>query len=341
MDDVTPGKPLRVYASDGGWTDHSTDEFVGRGLHRLEGWLCAAGARNISIKPDGRVRAATCSGGGTLGNIFEDMSFPREWVVCPFQGCTCGADLFIPKVKSPAGRELLRKTQGLATDQEKRRSAAAPMAAMERVHQSAAKQVYWEISFRCNYNCSYCAPYVHNAVDKHRPFVDVMKATERILEDFARGEPVNFIISGGEPTLQPQFLDWVRLLSTLGHHVSVHSNGSRLPAYYKQLNRHCDLNLSLHFEFWKPERFFKVVEVLAKQKLERLNQGLGHLEVKIMMPPGGYRQAIEVEQRLRAFPGFNENCTASVVPIRVGEFLDAVNPEYSPEEVALFGARPG
>ncbi len=336
-EDITPGRPLRMYDSFGGWTDFSTDELVGRDLNHFKGWRCAAGSRNISIKPDGTLRAASCGVGGVLGNIFTQVRFPEKWAECPFAVCSCGADLFIPKAKTEINKLLLRKTKGKSRRFVHWNAIPRLAAAVERTHSSPARQVYWEITHRCNYDCSYCAPWVHNKTDAFRSFEEILLATERLCEGFGRGEPMNIIFSGGEPTLQPGFLDLVRLLSSLDHHVSVHSNGSRLPAYYKQLVRYCDINLSLHFEFWKPERFLKVVETIAREKAERLNRDVGHLEVKIMMPPGGLERAMEVERQVRSFEGFSSHCTISVVPIRVGDLLETVNPAYSKSEAQVFG----
>lgn len=335
--EITPGRPLRVYDKNGNWTDHSTDEFVARGLNHFEGWRCAAGTRSIAIKPNGRVKAASCSVGNILGNIFEDMKFTDNWTVCPFNVCSCGADLFIPKARTHGDVEILSRTMGRASNKELRREDVQSIVAVERTHDSARRQVFWELTHRCNYDCSYCQPIVHNKTDKFRPYEDILRATERLCESYGRGEPMNFIVSGGEPTLQPQFLDWVRLLSLIGHHVSIHSNGSRQPSYYKQLIKYCDINLSLHFEFWRPERFLKVVETVTRAKVERENKGVGHLEVKIMMPPGGLAQTQEIIEQFQAFEGFSSHCTVSVVPIRVGDLLESINPNYSGEETKLFG----
>lgn len=335
--EITPGRPLRVYDARGNWTDHSTDEFVGRALNGFEGWLCGAGVRNLAIKPDGRVKAASCGVGGSLGNIFGDIKFSEKWMVCSFKSCSCGADLFIPKARTKSDVKILDRSLGRSGNLESKVEDAQPVVAVERTSEAARKQVFWEITHRCNYDCSYCQPIVHNKTDKFRPYEDILRATERVCEDFGRGEPMNFIISGGEPTLQPQFLDWVRLLSLLGHHVSVHSNGSQQPAYYKQLIRLCDINLSLHFEFWRSERFLKVVETMTRTKVERQNQGVGHLEVKIMMPPGALAQAKEVQERFHSFEGFATHCTVSIVPIRVGSVLEQVHPNYTSEETRFFG----
>jgi organic radical activating enzyme len=332
-EDTTPGRPLRAYTFEGGWRDFSTDEFVAKDLIRFRGWKCAAGARNLAIKPDGRIRAASCGEGGTLGNVYEDFTLPLEWRVCSRERCTCGADLFIPKYRTDQNSHLLRRTYGQTTEFEREDNTADYFEAVERVHVPTAKQIYWEITHRCNYDCSYCQPAVHNKKDQLRPFHQMAQALERLCEQFARGEKVNFILSGGEPTLVPFFLDWVRMIKTLGHHVSTHSNGSKPALFYQKLILYADLNLSLHMEFWRPEKFFEIAQAVTAKKAEFVDQRqVGHFEIKIMMPPGKRQECLEILERLHAIPDFTRLCMVSV-----GAELEQVNPAYSSEEHELFG----
>ncbi len=334
--DTTPGRPLRVYDSEGNWKDFSTEEFEGHQLNQFQGWSCAGGTRSLAIRPDGTMHVGTCRVGGSIGNVFGEWNLPQQWIVCTMKTCSCGADLFIPKAKSPERISLLRKTHELPVDLEKKRNEINEICGLERVYESAQKQIFWEITSRCNFDCSYCSPDVHNKTESFQPFPKVLRATERLCEDFAKGEKTNFIISGGEPTLYPQFLDWVRLISVLGHHVSVHSNGSRHQDYYLELINHCDLNLSLHFDFVRIEKFFRVVEELTRVKIARNNKNIGHLEVKVMMLPGQYEMAQEASERLRKIEGFVEYCGWSIAPIRVKRI---VRSDYDPREKSIFGTR--
>jgi hypothetical protein len=231
--DFTPGKPIRTYNKDGAWRDWSTDEIVGDKLNYLPNWKCGAGVDSLYIDMDGGVWTASCRVGGRLGSVWDDFSVPEDWIDCKRNVCSCGADLFIPKTQTIEFKHLLRKGQGLPPQNELRDDKQIEFVAMERTHASTQKQVYWEIGRRCNYDCSYCWPWIHNNTDPHKPLEDLMKATNLIEEKFIKGEAVNFIISGGEPTANKDFLDWLRYLNAMGHHVSLHSKGSRKPDYYK------------------------------------------------------------------------------------------------------------
>ena len=347
--DFTPGKPIRTYSEKGEWRDWSTDELVGAKLNYLKDWKCGAGVDSLYIDMDGGVWTASCRVGGKLGNVWTDFTVPDDWITCTRNVCSCGADLFIPKTKEITFQPLLRKGQALSTEKDKRNDALTEFVGMERTHASAQKQVYWEIGRRCNYDCSYCWPWIHNNTDPHKPLVDLMRATRLIETKFTKGERVNFIISGGEPTANKDFLDWLRYLNVCGHHISLHSNGSRKPDYYREIIHFGDLNLSVHYEFYDRARFVKVVEAVADEKARHNNQNVGHLEVKFMMAPHNREETLSLEEELKGLPNFKELCTWAIVPIRgsLNNKNSAPNESsgsevmegYTKEDYILFGDR--
>jgi len=346
---ITPGKPIRTYDTNGNWRDWSTDELVGSKLNYLTGWKCGAGLDSLYIDMDGGVWTASCRVGGKLGNVWDDFTTPNDWITCTRNVCSCGADLFIPKTQKLEYISLLRRTKGLDTIVDKRDNNQIKYVGMERTHASDQKQVYWEIGRRCNYDCSYCWPWIHNNTDPHKPLENLMRATNLIETKFIKGKSVNFIISGGEPTANKDFLDWLRYLNTCGHHVSLHSNGSRKPDYYREIIHYGDLNLSVHYEFYDRARFVKVVEAVADEKAKHNNENVGHLEIKFMMAPHNREETLSLEEELKSLPNFKELCTWAIVPIRGS--LDNKNSGansrsgseimqgYTKEDYLLFGAR--
>lgn len=75
----------------------------------------------------------------------------------------------------------------------------------------------------CNFNCSFC----------HNPELIPFKATELDTEEIVnnlcnRSKLVDaVVISGGEPTLQPDLVEFVATLKDLGFKIKVDTNGSR------------------------------------------------------------------------------------------------------------------
>jgi organic radical activating enzyme len=334
MNNKTPGRPLRVYSSNGDWKDFSTDEIVGAKHNYYKNWLCGLGSDSLFINPDGDVYGASCKVGGKLGNVYEDFIPIKKWLVCTMKVCSCGSDLFIPKAKDESSKNLLRLTNQLPTEN-KRVDSLNDMVAMERTH-SNYKQVYWEIGRRCNYDCSYCWPWIHNNYERHKTLEELITATMKVQEKFVEDSQCNFIISGGEPTANPAFMDWARYIKSFGYHLSMHSNGSRKPDYYQELIKYGDLNLSAHYEFWNDEKFLKVIEAVTETKMKT---NVGHLEIKLMMKPGTTDMTLEFENKLKAIPGFVERCTWAIVPIRDGKMGDVIMEGYSNFDFTLFGDR--
>ena len=339
--DNTPGRPLRAYDPSGHWRDFSTDELVGLKLNYYQGWSCGLGVENLFINPDGDVYGASCKVGGQLGNIYDQFSIPSAWAKCSMKVCSCGSDLFIPKERSLDQASLLLRTQDLPTQPQLKVDQLADMAALERTHASSVKQIYWEIGRRCNYDCSYCWPWIHNNHERHKSLDELLTATKKIQSQFIGDAPCNFIISGGEPTANGALLDWCRYINSCGYHLSMHSNGSRRPDYYEELINYGDINLSAHMEFWAPEKFLAVVDAVTQVKVAKRNRGVGHLEVKLMMKPGTTDTTLAFEDQLRAIPNFTDWCTWAIVPIRDGNRGDQIMEGYSNSDFELFGDRNG
>lgn len=345
----TAGKPIRTYDHNGYWRDWSTDELVGAKLNYLQGWKCGAGVDSLFIDMDGYVWTASCRVGGRLGSVWDTFEVPKTWIDCTKNVCSCGADLFIPKAADEKKIILLRQSQELDTLMDRHNPELTNFVAMERTHASNQKQIYWEIGRRCNYDCSYCWPWIHNNTDPHKPLEDLIRATNLLEDKFMHGDSVNFIISGGEPTVNKDFLDWLRYLNAFGHHISLHSNGSRKPDYYREVIHYGDLNLSVHFEFYDRARFVKVVEAVTDEKYKANNFNVGHLEVKFMMPPQYVEESLSLEEELKSIPHFTELCTWAFVPIRGSMKNKFAKPEddsgaevmdgYAPEHYILFGDR--
>ena len=314
--EFTPGKPLRTFNEKGEWQDFSTDEFIGQKRNFLEGWHCSMGVNNLFINSDGHMYGASCYQKGILGNVWEEFTLPQDWYVCGKPICSCGADLFIPKVKELPQKELLVGTNHKEINVEKKTSNIGDVVGMERVWGPESKQVHWELGRRCNYNCSYCWPDIHNNYETHKSLDQLLAATKRIQEQFIRGSQCNFIITGGEPTTNNALMDWLEYLNSFGYHLSLHSNGSRTPDYYSKLIKMSDINLSVHFESYDRAKFVKVVEAITKVKKDADNQGVGHFEVKIMMAPQDLEEAQSLEKEILAIDGFRGYCMLSVSSIK-------------------------
>lgn len=114
---------------------------------------------------------------------------------------------------------------------------------------SAAMSVDWYIGKRCNFNCSYCADYLHDYKSKHVPYENMKYLVDSIYQK--HGANVLWSFCGGEPTIHPKFMELCKYVNELGCvHSSVTTNGSRTADYFCELLEYIDnITMSFHFEF--------------------------------------------------------------------------------------------
>lgn len=113
---------------------------------------------------------------------------------------------------------------------------------------TGAMSVDWYIGKRCNFDCSYCVEYLHDNHSPHVPLENMKKFVDFV---YARsGKNVFWSLTGGEPTLNPHFIDLCKYIKELkSRHSSLTTNGSRTTKYFLELFPYLDnITLSLHFE---------------------------------------------------------------------------------------------
>ena len=124
-----------------------------------------------------------------------------------------------------------------------------PVASYFKFNPTGAFSVDWYIGKRCNFACSYCVDYLHDYTSPHVPLENMKKLVDLIYEK--EGSNVLWSLTGGEPTLNPKFLDLCAYIREKGRkYISVTTNGSRTLKYHKDLFDLVDgITQSFHFEF--------------------------------------------------------------------------------------------
>jgi radical S-adenosyl methionine domain-containing protein 2 len=91
-----------------------------------------------------------------------------------------------------------------------------------RIEKAEVKSVNWHITGRCNYHCKFC---FSQQLDEE---VTSLERADVILRHVRKMgmEKINFV--GGEPTLHPLFIDYIKLAKGMGFVVSFVTNGSQL-----------------------------------------------------------------------------------------------------------------
>lgn len=142
-------------------------------------------------------------------------------------------------------------------------------------HQNTIK-VEWNLTKRCNYDCSYCPAEIHDNTSKP---VDIEILKHAVDQLVALNKPIRLSFTGGEPTVHPQFEDLLRYARHVGvTWISVTTNGTRLPAWYKELPID-QFVFSLHFEYNWWRVLNTIDEVFVNQKQRVLVHVMAHHEL--------------------------------------------------------------
>lgn len=136
-----------------------------------------------------------------------------------------------------------------------------------------------EVTDRCNLTCPTCYAGSSPTHSRHRTLEEVKAMIDTVVRN--EGEPDVLQISGGEPTLHPQFFEILDYAKTQPiKHIMVNTNGIRIAkdeGFAKQLAGYMpDFEIYLQFDSFKPEVLEKIrgkdlTDVRAKA-LEELNK---------------------------------------------------------------------
>jgi organic radical activating enzyme len=113
--------------------------------------------------------------------------------------------------------------------------------------------VNWLLGKRCNYDCSYCSPHVHDWVSPHHPIEHVRDFVAQVNNwSLSQNKTFNLSITGGEPYVHPdiiEILKTVRQASNFKDQLTVITNGSLpLSLYRESMQYLTHLTISLHLE---------------------------------------------------------------------------------------------
>lgn len=179
--------------------------------------------------------------------------------------------------------------------------------------------LHWNIGKRCNYDCSYCSPHIHDAVSPHLKFEQAKIFLDR-LDNFAleRDRILDFFITGGEPFVNPDIIEFFKAinnLKTTSHRLCVTTNGSLpLKMYLQAMDYLTNLTFSVHLERSDKEinSVIKSIVTLGKRfRHEKM------ISVNLMCLPGRFdkiKQIIDILSREKIYyvlrrirPSFDED----------------------------------
>jgi organic radical activating enzyme len=128
--------------------------------------------------------------------------------------------------------------------------------------------VNWNLGKRCNYNCSYCSPHIHDWVSPHHPIEYIRQFVSQVNSwSHSQNKTFNVTITGGEPFVHPdiiEILKTIRESSAFNDQLVVTTNGSvPLKLYQQSLEYLTHLTISLHLERTDKETLDTLDKIIA------------------------------------------------------------------------------
>lgn len=212
-----------------------------------------------------------------------------------------------------------------------------------------------EITDRCNLTCPTCYAGSSPTHGRHRTFEEVKTMLDTIVEN--EKEPDVIQISGGEPTLHPQFFEILDYAKTLPiKHIMVNTNGIEIAKdfeFAKRLKSYSpDFEIYLQFDSFKEEALYtlrgadlrkireKAIENLNKLNLSTtlvvtLQKGLNDDEIGLIIDyalkqkcvRGVTFQPTQIAGRLENFNHETDRITLTEVRRKILEQTDIFNPD--------------
>lgn len=315
---------------------HTVEEIHATEKNKWKDWYCAAGVQSVYIDFDGNMFSGTCQVGGWYGNVFRGLNEDNnifEWKKCTRASCQCGADMHSFKCKSKSQvPRIPTKLEEVYLELDKIKATNVAQVKSEDFVASDAirtrKVVVWDLGRRCNYNCTYCFPEIHNNYEAHKSLGSLKFAADFLRRVWAVDYPIKFVITGGEPTANPAFLDFVKYLrepyvlkwqtgpQRVWDWVHTTTNGSRLPEYYEEMMGLSDIGFSAHLEYLKEpqilDKFISNITRCVKLKTDNETARLNWLGARLMLKPGQLELARTVWDRISQIPDVRQHCVRTI-----------------------------
>jgi organic radical activating enzyme len=142
--------------------------------------------------------------------------------------------------------------------------------------------IQWRPLDMCNYDCSYCSPSNHLAINKKQiPKVDTLiEASIKLRNSIPIDKETMIVITGGEPFLIPNIDRWLKYLSDNNFHIMMFTNGSMpLKMYEKCRDTFSFKNLEMKISFHPETADIETIVNLAVM----IKDAGGDVEIRAML----------------------------------------------------------
>tara|TARA_R110000787_G_scaffold12814_2_gene40993 strand:- start:1872 stop:2774 length:903 start_codon:yes stop_codon:yes gene_type:complete len=260
----------------------------------FKGWVCQPNQYVIDVEK-WTVRQTVC-GHPDEQSIGEFV--PIKETICPNDNCFCGNDIEMRKGKTHDFLKLIKHAPDKIDPYRGEKILA--------IDNKNRVNVNFYTEKKCNYSCSYCEPENHSSTKS----IDI----EKYKEAWNTVNPKNVStinISGGEPTLNKKYIDFVKWLSEHNPyaHISTSTNGSKSADYLRHLNTYSHLAISIHFEFITESYIKKLHRFLSHR-----NENKKSVRLKCMLHPEKIQQVKSFMDGFKGYPDIQVSVTPLWTP---------------------------
>lgn len=285
-------------------------------FNNFNGWYCGAGMDFLWINSRGKIFGNVCRHSGTYGNVYNEFKLPTNPMICPANSCYCASDIQILKSKNQLDFNSLNDVT--LTDVDEYNGEEVLVVQKEKKGFS----INWNLGRRCNYNCSYCPPEVHDNFSPHVTFNMFKKGFDNLNSKINFLNNFKITFTGGEPTINPEYYNIVDYAGSHGAVVVTNTNGTANIEKLIRLMKSGGLHISVHTEFYNPKK-------LSEKIIELSKQSSGFVILKYMLIPGKLE---ECKKFLNLLPKNNEVYKLTLEPL-VDKSNNNKILEYTSEEL--------
>lgn len=265
----------------------------------FKGWHCAAGFTSLLVNPRGDVWGSVCQSGPSYGNVYTgDFDLPKALTICDKASCFCTSDLKIPKGVSVQSLKELLNSKSIPSDGD-----LNPVA----IRGTRTFTISWSLGYRCNYNCSYCSPRIHNNYSSHLPYEQWCRAWDLVHSKIAPNR-IRLTIVGGEPTINPSYIDMITYASSPAIHIVTTTNGTASVHQLAKALALGSLTISIHQEYCDIDKM-----ILKLRSLSSSVDSNHRINISYMMKPNtshlfqAFKQSIPDNIHIEAVPIYDPN----------------------------------
>lgn len=189
------------------------------------------------------------------------------------------------------------------------------------------KFIEWKLHNVCNNDCSYCHSNNKNGTSYWLDINTYKKYTDKLVK-MCNGEPFWIQITGGEPTLYPEFIELIKYIHDSGAYTALLSNGVRTLRWWEELKQTQSLDiLTLTFHPEQTSNYKHIADVI----------NLFHDEpVKTIINITHTKENINLA--FEAFEYFKKNtgCISTIKPMIVELSEETTDEDYTEEQLKIF-----